>query len=139
MGDDAVMSHGRLRIIAGMHMGVQGAAKTFTSMNVWDIFMVTKDRTVDLEVPAGHTTLVFVRRGSLKVGGRGIVGPQGMVRLDPARSVLRLEALEQDTQLLLLGGSPLREPIAHSGPFVMNTEAELTQANVDYRTGRMGK
>jgi len=43
-----------------------------------------------------------------------------------------------DTQVLLLGGVPLDEPVVQHGPFVMNTEAEIIAAIRDYQSGRMG-
>jgi redox-sensitive bicupin YhaK (pirin superfamily) len=42
-------------------------------------------------------------------------------------------------EVLILGGRPLREPVARYGPFVMNTEGEIRQAIVDYQDGRMGE
>ncbi|MGC8489233.1 MAG: pirin-like C-terminal cupin domain-containing protein, partial [Clostridia bacterium] len=41
-------------------------------------------------------------------------------------------------EVLLLGGQPIREPIFHWGPFVMNSHEEILQAFEDYRSGRMG-
>jgi redox-sensitive bicupin YhaK (pirin superfamily) len=41
--------------------------------------------------------------------------------------------------VLLLAGVPLGEPIAHYGPFVMNTPGEIDQALLDYAEGRMGR
>jgi len=40
--------------------------------------------------------------------------------------------------VLLIAGVPPNEPVVRYGPFVMNTEAEIIQAIVDYRNGRMG-
>jgi len=47
-------------------------------------------------------------------------------------------AAETAVSLMLLAGEPLREPIAHHGPFVMNTREEIEQAIHDYQQGRMG-
>ena len=45
---------------------------------------------------------------------------------------------QEPLEAIVLGGQPIREPVAHYGPFVMNTREELQQAMDDYRAGKMG-
>ena len=51
---------------------------------------------------------------------------------------LRLEAGSQRSEILLLEGRPIGEPIARHGPFVMNTHDEIRQAYADYRRTGFG-
>jgi len=55
-----------------------------------------------------------------------VLGGEGRVVIDA----------QQESRLLLVAGRPLGEPVARSGPFVMNSEAELQQAYRDFQEGR---
>merc|ERR1712086_201741 len=130
-------NNGSVRVIAGQFMEATGPAQTCTPVSLWDI-RIEPGRAVEIEVPEGHNTLIFVRRGKAQVGDSGVVGPQGTVRLELEGTSVTLEALAEGTQLLLLGGEPIDEPIAARGPFVMNTMKEIEQANRDFHSGKLG-
>jgi redox-sensitive bicupin YhaK (pirin superfamily) len=79
-------------------------------------------------------TLYFFRGTSLSVGGERL-NSHAAVRVKSDLQVV-LENGTSETELLLLQGRPIGEPVAQHGPFVMNTRAELQQAMNDYqRTG----
>jgi redox-sensitive bicupin YhaK (pirin superfamily) len=63
-----------------------------------------------------------------------------MVILKDDGAEVRLSADgDAPTQVLVLAGRPIGEPVARYGPFVMTTEQELLEAFDDYRAGRMGR
>jgi len=49
---------------------------------------------------------------------------------------MQLRTGDADARLIVVAGRPLREPVMHHGPFVMNTRQELMQAFVDFQEGR---
>ena len=73
--------------------------------------------------------------GTIGIAGEAI-GERQLARLDDGDGVT-LHAGADGGRLLLLAARPLDEPIAHHGPFVMNTRAEIDQAITDYREGRL--
>ena len=132
-----------LRLIAGALDGHDGPGVTHTPITYAH---ATVSAGAQVEVPwnPGYTAMAYV------LSGRGFAGPERRplneheLAVFGAGDVLTLEAAttqREDSpsfEVLLLGGVPLREPIAHYGPFLMNTRAEILQALEDYQAGRMG-
>ncbi|MDX9741356.1 MAG: pirin family protein [Gammaproteobacteria bacterium] len=125
-----------VRVIAGCHGDVNGPARTFTPMNLWDVRVVAGAR-AEFILPEGYTTAVFVLRGRVRLDST-VVGPATVAVFSRQGRHIVVEA-EEDAVLLLLNGEPIDEPIVGHGPFVMNSEAEIRQAMLDYRNGRMGR
>jgi quercetin 2,3-dioxygenase len=127
---------GYARVIAGSLDGKKGPAHTFTPLNVWDMDLKAGER-VELNVPEGHNTAVVLRKGDATVNGAKLSGEARIVTLGQEGTTVVFEAAA-DSQLVLLSGEPINEPVASYGPFVMNTREEILQAVQDFNSGRFG-
>ena len=127
---------GRLRVIAGSYLGHKGPARTFTSIELYDLQL--KDGTsVSLKLPERHNASLLVLQGSVSVNGGQVAGEAELIVC--TRNGLQVTVVaHKDSWLLVMAGEPIEEPIARYGPFVMNTRAELMQAAQDYQAGKMG-
>jgi redox-sensitive bicupin YhaK (pirin superfamily) len=131
-------SSGSVRVIAGEYEGQAGPAKTFTSMNVFDI-RLKKGEELVLPAADGWNTSVVVLRGALEgAGDSGVVAKDAkMLMFSQDGQDIKIKALE-DSVALLLSGEPIDEPIVGQGPFVMNTREEIDQAINDFNRGAFG-
>jgi hypothetical protein len=128
---------GHARVIAGELLGRLGPAKTFTQVNLFDVILKAAER-FELPLPEGHNAAVVLRKGDVLINGTDTLSGEALIApLSEEGDAVTLEA-KADTQLLILSGEPIAEPVASYGPFVMNTHEELAQAVEDYRAGRMG-
>ena len=125
---------GIIRVIAGDYAGAKGAALTFTPINLWDMRVNTGHK-VDLQLPAGFTTILLFLQGTVLVNGTETIKDKELAIFGREGDLISLEATS-DTICLVLNGEPIDEPIVGQGPFVMNTQDEIGQAIADYRGGR---
>ena len=126
-----------VKVIAGQALDVGAAIATHTPIVYLD-WTLQPGAEVWVDLPQDHTGLVYVFGGAALVGeGRRKVADGQLAVLAPGdRLLLRSD---QGARLLVLGGVPHGEPIAHYGPFVMNTQTEIQEAIQDYQSGRMGR
>ncbi|KWA44882.1 pirin [Burkholderia multivorans] len=129
----------RVRVIAGEAFGVRAAIETRTPI-LYQHFMLQPGATVTQAVPAGYRVFAYPLEGTGRYGPDGqAVDARHMIVFGDDGDTVTFAAGDTSLDLLLIGGTPLNEPIVRYGPFVMNTEEEIRQAVVDYQTGRMGR
>jgi quercetin 2,3-dioxygenase len=127
-----------LRVIAGSLGGHDGPGSTHTPITLVHA-TVSPGAQVRLPWDAGFNALGYVLSGSGYVGTGKRPISSGQLAVFGAGDVLTFGAsAKQELDIVLLGGQPIKEPVAAYGPFVMNTRAELMQAFEDYQAGRLG-
>jgi quercetin 2,3-dioxygenase len=128
-----------IRVIAGDLAGHRGPGSTHTPISIAHVTLQPGAR-LDLPWRPDFNALVYVLSGRGSVGARKDPLHIGQLAVLGAGDALRVTAAagQEPMELYLMGGEPIREPVAQHGPFVMNTRAELLQAFEDYQAGRLG-
>lgn len=127
------------RVVAGEALGQKGAVETHTPI-LYVHFTLEPGASVEQHIPASYNAVVYTVRGEVTVNDSSEPAAEGKITvLGHNGDQVRITGSGQKaSDVLVIAGEPLREPIARYGPFVMNTEAEIRQAFVDYSNGRMG-
>jgi quercetin 2,3-dioxygenase len=113
------------------------AADRASHVAIWTIKLAPQARWQIPAAAAGlRRTLYFFRGRTLQVAERRLSG-HAAVQVRPEAEVALANG-DEDSEILLLQGKPLNEPIAHYGPFVMNTPGEIQQAIIDYQRSGFG-
>ncbi|MGH8782508.1 pirin family protein [Paraburkholderia sp.] len=129
----------RVKVIAGEALGVKAAIETHTPI-LYQHFTLQPGARIVHPVPRDYRVFAY------SLSGKGFYGEDGhevdarqMVVFNDDGDTVTFAAGNEPLDVLLLGGVPLKEPVVRYGPFVMNSEAEIRQAVLDYQSGKMGQ
>jgi redox-sensitive bicupin YhaK (pirin superfamily) len=133
-----------VRVIAGELAGHKGPGMTYTPITYLHA-TVAPGAKLTLPWPRDFNAMVYA------LSGRGAAGPgnrpvdEGQLAVFGNGDALTVTAADSQPlaarngwEILILGGLPIREPVARYGPFVMNTREEIIEAFQDFEAGRMG-
>ena len=130
-----------IRVVAGEVDGHKGPGSTQTPINFVHVSIEPGAR-VRINWPRNFNALVYVLSGQGVVGAEHAPISAGRLAVleggDYVEVANGVEHAEERLEVLILGGEPIREPVAWAGPFVMNTRREIEQAFDDYQRGKMG-
>ncbi len=112
---------------------IEGAVTGIATQPLYLDLELKSDKTLELPTNQEHTLLIYVFEGQVSVGEQTVSAQQ--LAITSSGDSITLRAGEDGGRMLVLAGKPLKEPIAHWGPFVMNTQEQIEQAISDYRDG----
>ncbi|MGH8127694.1 MAG: pirin family protein [Gammaproteobacteria bacterium] len=123
---------GKLHLVSGEYASVAGPIRSLTG-----VFMSWADlvagRQAALPAPHGRTVLLYVVHGEVTVSGQAAKGGD-LIRVGNDGDMVDLKAT-CDATVLFAHADPIGEPVVARGPFVMNSEAEISEAFHDYHAG----
>jgi len=138
----------KVKIIAGEALGVVAPIETHTEI-MYLHFTLAPGASFVQPVPAGFNTMAYVINGMATFDA----GDPGRVRRAEGGQLVIFDAdderspgsvsfnapVNESLELLLIGGRPIKEPIARYGPFVMSTKDEILEAVRQYQDGQLGE
>lgn len=125
-----------LRVLAGDVFGVRGPVRTRQSM-LYVHATIAANRVLRQPLDDDVNAAVFVLGGTVSSAGRLATADQCIV-FSPRGGDVVVSGVDDTSDVLLIAGEPLREPVARWGPFVMNTREEIVRAVEEYRAGAFG-
>lgn len=132
-----------IRVIAGNVGAIQGPGSTHTPMTMVHATVAPGAR-LDLPWEPTYNALVYVLSGHgtvglekrpIQAGNLAVLGAGDFITVEGSTT---FDSRTPEFDVVVLGGQPIREPVAWAGPFVMNTKAEVMQAYEDFQKGRLG-
>lgn len=124
-----------IKVLCGELLGHTSPVNSLSPAFIYDI-KIPQGQSIELPINIGDNCGIYLITGELEIGDTKLL-PGTMAKLDTEQGILSIKTSE-NSRLVILGGTPLNEPIVMQGSFVMNTKEEIMQVIRDYENGEMG-
>ncbi len=124
-----------IKVLSGALLGHQSPVKSLSPAYMFEV-KLPKNQSLAIPIQEGDTAGLYIVNGHLKVEDMSLL-PSSMTSFTEEGNALEMHA-EEDTHLMLFGGTPLHEPIVGYASYVMNSDAQIRQVMQDYQMGKMG-
>jgi redox-sensitive bicupin YhaK (pirin superfamily) len=126
----------RVKVIAGEAFDIKGPIYARTPAEYMD-FEMKKNSVYKHTIPEKWNFMVYCFEGSFEItqeDGSKKIGTDtaAFMEINDADESFEIKALENNSRFMLISGLPLRESISQHGPFVMNTDQEISDTISDY-------
>jgi quercetin 2,3-dioxygenase len=124
-----------IKVLCGELFGKKSPVSSLSPAYIFEIKMPAGS-TIEIPIKMGDTAGLYMIAGHVQIDGKILV-PPSMTSFDDVGDVINLQA-KDDNHIILLGGTPLKEPIVAYGSYVMNSNEQIRQVINDYQAGKMG-
>ncbi len=124
-----------IKVVVGGLLNHHSPVKSLSPAFIYEV-KILANQTVEIPFDSGDSVGLYLISGAVRSADTEIL-PTTMVRFDKEGDRLSITAKE-DSHFILLGGTPLNEPIVAYASFVMNSEEQIHQVIEDYQSGKMG-
>jgi redox-sensitive bicupin YhaK (pirin superfamily) len=126
-----------VRVVVGSCDNVKSPLEgLLTPINFLDIHLAPRT-SFTAHIPSEHRAVVLVVRGSVTISDT-VFRVNTAATLEGPDTGIEFQAGPKGTNVLLLSGEPIREPVVLAGPYAMTTEDEILAAQQRFRRGDMG-
>ena len=124
------------RLVSGTWNGQKGIVNTFSPMIIIQTSILSGGKTY-IPIPENFNACIYILSGKIILNDNFDYQAGKMIYFTNQGEGIGIEGLA-DTEILVLCGEPIEEPLAQYGPFVMNSQTEIMEAMRDYQMGKMG-
>lgn len=125
----------QVKVICGNLLGHTSPVKSLSPAFIYELKMPA-NASIELPVQVGDTLGLYLISGKVNSDDTEL-SPATMTQFDKVGTQVQINALE-NSHMVVLGGTPLNEPIVGYASYVMNTREQIQQVMMDYQMGKMG-